>query len=79
VEVAQTVPLPEYRSLLDQARDELVRDGKPYDIEFKIKRLSDGAILDVHSKAVWDNQSKFYSELSVISPKRSELEKSLNP
>jgi len=58
VEVAQSVPLPEYRPLLDQARDELIRDGKPYDIEFKIKRLSDGAILDVHSKAVWDDQSK---------------------
>ncbi|MDT8298217.1 MAG: PAS domain-containing sensor histidine kinase, partial [Spirochaetaceae bacterium] len=58
VEVAESVPLPEYRPLLDQSRDDLIREGKPYDLEFKIKRISDGAILDVHSKAVWDDKSK---------------------
>lgn len=58
VEVAESVPLPEYRPLLNHARDQLIHEAKPYDIEFKIKRISDGAILDVHSRAVWDDKSK---------------------
>ena len=37
VEAVETVPLQQYRSMLDQARDALINDGIPYDIEFEIR------------------------------------------
>lgn len=54
----ETIPLPEYRPLLNEARDAHIREGKPYDLEFRVKRRSDGAILDVRSKALWDPVNK---------------------
>ncbi|MGO8695536.1 MAG: sensor histidine kinase [Rectinemataceae bacterium] len=54
VSAIESVPLPEYRAAMDRARDSLVRDGVPYDIEFRIARRSDGAVRDIHSKARWD-------------------------
>ena len=48
------VPLPEYRALLDSTMKNLVEKGAIYDLEFKIKRVSDSRILDVHSRAEYD-------------------------
>lgn len=53
-DIVQQVPLPEYRNVLDDALEGLIADQKPYDIEFKIARLSDGAVLDIHSIAEYD-------------------------
>ncbi|MGC8660092.1 MAG: PAS domain S-box protein [Desulfomonilaceae bacterium] len=50
----QKFPLPEYRSSLDAAFTALVRDGAPYDIEFKIKRANDNQVVDIHSMAHYD-------------------------
>lgn len=50
-EIAKKVPLPEYRPMLDEALDRLLKYNEPYDIEFKIKRENDGAIRSVYSKA----------------------------
>lgn len=58
VATIEGVPLPEYREALNGARDEHIKLGKPYDIEFKIRRRSDGAVLDIHSKAAWDGANK---------------------
>ncbi len=55
---AQKIPLPEYRPCLDAALKSLIDTGKPYDLEFKIRRVSDGAILDVHSRAEYDPVNK---------------------
>jgi PAS domain S-box-containing protein len=52
--VVKKIPLPEYRALLDRCLSELVIDGKPYDLEFKIRRPSDGQVLDIHSLAEYD-------------------------
>ena len=52
------IPLPGCRALLDRSLSELVIDGKPYDVEFKIKRPSDGQILDIHSLAEYDQAKK---------------------
>ncbi len=52
----QEIPLPEYREKLDQALHALVYEGKPYDEEFRIKRLSDGKILDINSVAEFDRE-----------------------
>ncbi len=50
----QKIPLPEYRTRLDRELSELVLNAKPYDVEFKIQRPSDGQILDIHSLAEYD-------------------------
>jgi PAS domain S-box-containing protein len=43
--------LPEYKSLLREVFDELLRYNEPYEVEYKIKRNNDGAIRSVISKA----------------------------
>jgi PAS domain S-box-containing protein len=50
-EFAKKVPLPGFRSMLDEALDRLLKYNEPYDIEFKLKRENDGEIRWVHSKA----------------------------
>ncbi|MCX6678301.1 MAG: PAS domain S-box protein [Methanothrix sp.] len=50
----QRIPLPEYRARLDKALQELVEKGRPYNVEFKILRPSDGRILDIHSLAEYN-------------------------
>ncbi len=50
----QKIPLDEYRPLLDTALQDLITGKSHYNIEFKIRRQSDGAILDIHSVAEYD-------------------------
>ncbi|HYW96874.1 MAG TPA: PAS domain S-box protein [Bacteroidales bacterium] len=52
----QEIPLKQYRNVLDRALVDLIQNGKPYDLEFKIKRKSDGKIIDVHSIAEYNKQ-----------------------
>ena len=47
-------PLQEYSPLLNEALRALTEDKLPYDIEFKIKRPTDGKIIDIHSIAEYD-------------------------
>ena len=54
IEEVQKIPQPEYRSRLDAALVSLVKQGLPYDVEFKICRPSDQKILTIHSTAVYD-------------------------
>jgi len=50
-------PLPEYRPLLDQALNNLLKHGTNYDLEFKIKAGS-GRIKDIHSRATFDRDRR---------------------
>ena len=43
--------LPEYHEMMDQAMHDLISGTKPYDVVYKIRRKTDGAILVIHSKA----------------------------
>jgi len=52
------LPLPEYRARLDEAMRSLVEEGRPYDVEFKIRRPSDGQVIDIHSLAEYDRTSR---------------------
>jgi PAS domain S-box-containing protein len=52
----QKIPLPEYRSLLDNALKYLIEKGEPYNVEFKIKKVDTGEITDVHSLAEYDKE-----------------------
>jgi PAS domain S-box-containing protein len=49
------IPLPEYRPLLDKSMKELIENGKPYNIEFKIRKADTGEIVDVHSISEFDS------------------------
>ena len=44
--------------MLDEALRALVKENRPYDIEFKIKRPNDGAVIDIHSNAVYNAGSR---------------------
>lgn len=50
----KTIPLPEYREILDNALSDLVTKDIPYDLEFRIRRADDGRIVDIHSLATFN-------------------------
>lgn len=45
------IPLPEYRHVLDKSLSDLVAGRRAYDVEYTIRRPSDGAIRYIHSCA----------------------------
>ena len=47
--------LPQYNDMMDAAFSRLINEGKIYNIEYKIKRKNDGKIIDVHTKADYNN------------------------
>jgi PAS domain S-box-containing protein len=47
-------PLPEFRQILENAIKELIDEGKPYNVEFKIRRADNGEVLDLHAMAEYD-------------------------
>ena len=49
--VIQQCVLPEYRSQLDKALHRLVNEGQPYNEVFRIKRVDNGEIRFIHSRA----------------------------
>ncbi len=54
----QTIPLPEDRPMLDEALRALIAAGKPYDVEFTIRRPTDQEIVHIHSIAEYDPSAK---------------------
>ena len=56
LEEVQKIPLLEYRKTLDEALDKLIKENKPYSVEFKIKK-PDGKIRFVHSEAKFEARS----------------------
>lgn len=63
----QKLPLPEYRPLLDRAIEGLVKNNERYDVTFKIRRATDGAILSIHSLAEYNRSTnRIFGVLSVI-------------
>jgi PAS domain S-box-containing protein len=47
----KTFPLPEYRNSLDNALELLISGESKYDVVYKIQRLNDKAILEIHTIA----------------------------
>ncbi len=58
IKYVQSIPLPQYRQLLDTALQKLIQGGEPYDVEFQICRPSDNAIRHIHSVAEYDSTRK---------------------
>lgn len=54
IEEIQKIPLPGYHRLLDMALKDLITGHSPYNVEFKIRRQSDGNVRDIHSIAEYD-------------------------
>ncbi|PPD58621.1 PAS domain-containing protein [Dehalogenimonas etheniformans] len=53
----QGIPLEEYRPALDEGLANLIEHGQTYDVEFKIRRPSDGSVANVQSVAEYDAAS----------------------
>ena len=81
----QQVPLPAYRKTLDETLENLIKKGTPYNVVFKIKRPSDGSIIDIHSVAEYNAISNTVegviqdiTEFSEIDRKLIESEKKMS-
>jgi len=59
-EIVKSIPLPEYRPMLDAALKNLIEEDKPYDIEFKIRTADTGIIKDIHSIASFDKERRIF-------------------
>ncbi len=70
----QRMALPQYRPMLDKALNELITFGAHYDHEFKIKRESDGKIIDIHTLAEFNafNNTVFGTIQDITDRKRVE-------
>jgi PAS domain S-box-containing protein len=51
------ITLPQYREMLDKALKALKEHGEPYNVEFKIRRPTDGRIIDIHSMAEYSPEN----------------------
>lgn len=54
--IIKKVPLPEYRPVLDTAMELLLKEDKPYDLEFKIRSVDTGEIKDIYSQARYNKE-----------------------
>lgn len=57
IEEVQGIPLPEHRVALNRALKSLVQNNVPYDVEFRIRRPSDGALVDIRSQAEYNSEA----------------------
>jgi PAS domain S-box-containing protein len=58
LETIRNCALAEYRPILDSALRDLIERNLPFDQEFAIHRISDGEIVQVHSKAEYDAKTQ---------------------
>jgi PAS domain S-box-containing protein len=54
----QNRPIIEHREMLHKALTALVEHGAPYDVEFTIRRASDGELVEIHSVAEYDPENR---------------------
>lgn len=68
IEQVQAIPLPEHRAELNRALRGLIQSGEPYDVEFRIRRPSDGALVDIRSQAEYNrDEEKVFGVIQDIS------------
>lgn len=53
----QNLPLAQYRNYLDNSFASLIKGGNSYNVSFKIKRLNDNQLRDIHSIAEYDAET----------------------
>lgn len=78
LEMIQKIPLPEFRSILDEAFDRLLKYNEQYQVEFKVKRLNDGDIRTIYSRVELEltneGQVKFLGVIQDITDRKQEKE-----
>lgn len=57
-QLVQSISLPHYRVILDDAMNDLIAGRRPYDVTFQMTRQSDGALRDIHSIAEFDAEQQ---------------------
>ncbi len=78
LEHIRNVPLPEYRSVLDKALENLLEKDEPYNVEFKIRALDTGEIKDIHSGATFDRENRILFGVIQDITDRKQTEESLH-
>ncbi len=73
----QEIPLTEYREMLDTRMNDLITGKKNYDVQFKIQRPGDNAILDIHSVAEYDPERNVVTGIIQDITDRKKIEDSL--
>ena len=73
-EEIKKIPLPQYRPTLDKALKELIEEGTPYEVEFKIRTADTGETKDIYSVAFYeaDRRTVFGIIQDVTAMKRTE-------
>ena len=79
--IVKEIPLPEYRTILDETLDRLLKYNEPYEAEYKIKQANNGVVKSIYSKAelVLDHDGEQVKVIGVIQDitDRKENEKEL--
>lgn len=74
-DIIKAVPLPEYRPILDKAMHDLIYEGKPYDVKFRIKNAKSGNLIDIHSVCEYDRDRRIlFGTLRDITDERKKEE-----
>ncbi|MFA6597463.1 MAG: PAS domain S-box protein [Ignavibacteriaceae bacterium] len=76
-EVVKKVPMPEYRSLMDNALKNLMEKNEVYDIEYKIRTVDTGEIKDIHSVAQFDKENRILFGVIQDITERKKIENTL--
>ena len=58
LEAIRNCALAQYRPILDRALGDLIEHNLPFEQEFAIHRISDGEVVQVHSKAEYDAKTR---------------------
>lgn len=73
--IIKEIPLPEYRQMMDEALNGLIKQNKPYNIEFKIRNHLTGEIIDIHSICEYDTENQIlFGSIQDITEKNIILE-----
>jgi two-component system cell cycle sensor histidine kinase/response regulator CckA len=77
IQEVQKIPLPEYRAMLDDALMRLVKENRPYSVEFRIQRPDTREIIDIYSIAEYDHHRNVVFGVIQDITKRKQAEREL--
>lgn len=77
IKEAQNIPLHGYREMLDKELEGLIKGETDYEVEFRIKRPSDGRIIDIYSVAEYDPRENSVSGIIMDVTAKKQADKRL--
>ena len=79
LEKLRSYRLPEYSQMVDERMQQLVEENVPYEVDFKIKNETSGEIIDIHSIADYNPETKIIfgviQDVTEINKIKNQLEK----